>query len=593
METRFDYLKGNNKGNITIPPEEEKLKLNLDVTELDLLCAYVVSDNKILNRNNIQAVKKFMDMLDISQYKNNSQLMEKIDMINRAIFIKLQQNVHSKDLVLRTIAGGLGGIVPNVKDLDMTEILWVNQMLESVISNKYIESELNVGMDIMTRLASSDYANKSRIATEFELWINRVQNKIRKTKIEASEEMSFSLRPNKLNAVLRETHRQITSPRSTLRLGTQALNMLTGGGLCSGRVYVLLGLPSEGKSSTLLDIAIQIKKYNKQYKCSDPSKTPCVLLFTMENAVYETVERMYGMMTHSKLKNVISEDEAINEFNLKGLHISTDDPIDIVIKYRPGMSEDTSYIYKLIDDLNDDGYEVICVIQDYLKRIHAAQGTFNGDFRREIGEIVNEFKVLATIKQIPVVTASQLNREATANIDNARARNKADLVRMLGRANVAESNLIIENSDWIAQIAPEVDKDGNKYLGIQCVKIRYDMPEGLTYAFLPYIPGTIKLMEDIYSSVPVHKTTMMSNDEVLLNNGMSSNIIGNTNIIKSFSEVNGGSFEDASTGNVFRNSSTSAYMNMNSDICKSIVKKKQMCHLVDNTKPYKKQCDSI
>ena len=274
-------------------------------------------------------------------------------------------------------------------------------------------------------------------------------------------------------------------------------------------------------------MAIQIKKYNPEYKCKDPTKKPCVLLLNMENDVAETVERMFSMMTQRRLEDFQSEDEALAMFNSKGLAIKDDNPIDLVIKYRPGLTEDTSYIYKLIDDLADEGYEVICVLVDYLKRIKSVQGSFGGDLRMELGAIVNELKILATLKQIPVVTASQLNRAATANIDNARTKNKQDLVRLLGRANVAESNLILENSDWIALIAPEIAPDGSRYLGIQRVKQRYYIPDGFNCVYMPYLGKTIKLVEDTMLPSPLHKSTMSNTDDpVLLKYGMSSNIIG-------------------------------------------------------------------
>ena len=274
-------------------------------------------------------------------------------------------------------------------------------------------------------------------------------------------------------------------------------------------------------------MAIQIKKYNSEYKCKDPTKKPCVLLLNMENDVAETVERMFSMMTQRRLEDFASEDEALEMFRTRGLELKDESPIDLVIKYRPGLTEDTSYIYKLIDDLADEGYEVICVLVDYLKRIKSVQGSFGGDLRMELGAIVNELKILATLKQIPVITASQLNRTATANIDNARTKNKQDLVRLLGRAHVAESNLILENSDWIALIAPEIAQDGSRYLGIQRVKQRYYIPDGFNCVYMPYLGKTIKLVEDTMLPNPLHKSTMSNSDDpVLLKYGMSSNVIG-------------------------------------------------------------------
>ena len=116
-------------------------------------------------------------------------------------------------------------------------------------------------------------------------------------------------------------------------------------------------------------------------------------------------------------------------------------------------------------------------------------------------------------------------------------KNKADLVRLIGRSNVGESNLILENSDWIALIAPEYDHEGNKYLGMQRVKSRYYIAGDMYCAFMPYVNGTVKFIEDFYSPVPVHKITMK--EEVQLNTGnISNNTRGIVNDITEFTEIN-------------------------------------------------------
>ena len=197
-------------------------------------------------------------------------------------------------------------------------------------------------------------------------------------------------------------------------------------------------------------------------------------------------------------------------------------------------------------------------MQDYLKRIRSVDGMFGGDLRLQLGAIVNEFKIFATLKGIPVITASQLNRDATAHIDEARVKNKADLVRLLGRSNVGESNLILENSDWIALIAPEYDRDGNKYLGIQRVKTRYYIPNNMHTAFIPYINGTIKFVEDFYSQVPVHKVTLRPE----MDNGVTGNNQGIINDIKEFTEVNDVKLPTDNGMNMFMNATAMVAYNM-------------------------------
>ena len=502
------------------------IDIKFDITELDLLCSYIISDNRLIRRGNIITLRNALNIINIDVYNNDQESLNRLEFIHKGIDARLNKNLSSGKLILRDILGGLG-ISTDIylKELDNTEVSWVNNAIAEIVK---------------------ELAKKP--------WTTRLQNLFRKSKVDNLEDLQFSLVGDRYIEAMQETYRQLISPYNCLVFGTQALNLLTGGGVFASRVYVILGLPGEGKSSTLLEMAIQIKKYNKNYQCKDPTKRPCVVLFVMENSIKETVQRLFNMTMGQDMTD-FSEDEAIDEFQRKGLTLSDDDPIDLIIRFRPNLSEDTSYLYTIVDDLEDQGYEVICMLQDYLKRIRSVEGMFGGDLRLQLGSVVNEFKTFATLKNIPVITASQLNRVATNNIDTARAKNKADLVRMLGRSNVGESNLIIENADWIGLIAPEDEKStGKKYLGMQVVKTRYYIPNGMHYAYIPYVDDSIKFVEDYGSPLPAHKLSLKSETESEISMGITPGLDGGITPIKTFTELNEGKL-DNSMDNVFNNAS--------------------------------------
>ena len=520
------------------PVKNKNLKIDVkfDITELDLMCSYIISENKSIRRGNIINLRNLFEIIDISNYMNDQERLLRIDFIKRGIEARLQYNLTSTNMIFSHICGGFGSQVTNTFDqLNNSEVDWVNRTVSETLKYSIIYNDIDEGLSILTRFKATDYANRGPIVQEIENWINNMQVKFRRARAKDSDEIMFSLSGDNFKEAMYETYDQVTSPSNRLIFGVQALNILTGGGVESGRVYTLLGLPGEGKSSTMIDMAIQIKRYNSTYKCKDPTKRPCVVVLVMENSIKETVQRIFSMCVGNDINNY-SKDEIINVLTTQGnLTLNDSDPIDLIIKYKPNLSVDTSYLYTITEDLEDEGYEVICMIQDYIKRIKSVDGSFGGDLRMQLGAVINEFKVFATLKDIPVITASQLNRVATANIDEARIKNKADLVRLIGRSNVGESNLIIENSDWIALIAPEYDKTGIKYLGIQRVKSRYRIANDVYCAYLPYIKDTIKFIEDLYSAVPVHKITMR--EEVNLNNGMNINSNGVINEIKDFNDI--------------------------------------------------------
>ena len=541
-------------GSATAISKNKNLKIDVkfDITELELFCSYIVSENKSIHRGNLINIRNLFAIMDMDNYKNDTERLSRIEFINRGIDARINYNLTSSDMILSHINGGLGSYKPNTfRILNNSEIDWVNQTVSETLKYSLIYNDIDSGLALLTKFKSTEYINRGDIVKDIENWVNNLQVKFRRSKADTYNDMTFSLMGDRYIESMLETHRHLSAASNKLQFGSQALNLLTGGGVESSRVYTILGLPGEGKSATLIDMAIQIKRYNKNYVCKDPTKRPCVVLLIMENSIKETVQRIFSMCVGTDMVKY-SENEILDLLKTQGnLHVTNDDPIDLIVKYKPNLSVDTSYLYTLTEDLEDEGYEVICMLQDYIKRIRSVDGMFNGDIRLQLGAIINEFKVFATLKDIPVITASQLNRSATQSIDNARIKNKADLVRLIGRSNVGESNLIIENSDWICLIAPEFDQNKQKFLGIQRVKSRYYIPGDTYCAYIPYVGNSIKLVEDLYSSVPVHKLTMVS-DTPFSPNSPGGNAI-KTNGIMEFSEFNDIKLPTDEKNNIFLN----------------------------------------
>ena len=534
--------------------EKQQLDIAFDITELDLMCQYIISENSSIHRNDIFNMQRLFSMINLSVYANDTERLNRIDFINKGIEARLKYNLTSTDMILTHIAGGFGSVKnDSFRQLNNSEVEWVNSTISETLKYSLIFNDVDNGLALLTEFKATPYNSRGQVVNRIEDWVNGMQVKFRRAKAKNAEDLTFSLMGENYIQAMYETYNQLSSPSNKLIFGTQALNMLTGGGVEATRVYTLLGLPGEGKSSTLLDMAIEIKRYNTNYICKDPTKRPCVVLLLMENDIRETVRRIFSMCVGKDILNY-SQDEILDILRTQGnLKVSNNDPIDLIVKFRPNLSEDTSYLYTLTEDLEDEGYEVICMIQDYIKRIRPVEGSFGGDLRLQLGAVINEFKTYATLKNVPVITASQLNRTATASIDEARVKNKSDLVRLIGRSNVGESNLIIENSDWIALIAPEYDTSGNRFLGIQRVKSRYYIKDDFHCAYIPYVNGTIKFVEDFYSPVPAHKTTMRN--EVALNTGVNS-AQGIANEIKDFSEFNNITLQADNVNNMFANANT-------------------------------------
>ena len=519
----------------TIVKSGKLLDLNLDVRTLDIMCKCLVTNNQAIRRGQLINLRNLIYMLNPEHFVNDYEKTKRIRFIKRAIDARLNENLSDPYMILSYVYGGIldDGVVnlDEFKGLTGAEINWVNNMVSEALKFSHVYVNVDTLLDICTRIKTLDYDSKAEVVAEFETIINNIQNDFRRSRNEDQTEQMFTLRDGDFEDVMYDTHNALSSPRRKLVTGMQGMNEVLGGGFENGRCYVYFGLPGEGKSSVLLNIIYQIKKYNRDYRTKDPTKRPCVVLLTMENTVTESVERLFGMATGRANMADFTVENAIKMLREEGeLYLTDYSPIDIIIKFKPSNSVDTGYLYTLTEDLEDQGLEVIAMFQDYIGRIRSTERL--SDTRLEYGMVVDEFKTYAEIKDIPIITAAQLNRDASHRIDEARTKSQSDLVRLIGRSNISESMLILNNIDAGFMIAPETTNKGERYLGIQRIKIRYNAGDR-EIVYLPFIGDTLKLAED-YGGISNYRISMSNSN---MNEGNNSYSSYQTNAIMDMGQI--------------------------------------------------------
>lgn len=499
----------------------KKLPINFDLASLSLMCNYIVSDNRNIRKMQFINLRNLISMLDMEKYINDQERYKRVLFIKKGIEARLVRDLTDPIMIMKYCNGGIIDndiIDPNeFRSLSNSEIDWVNETISQTLAASFVYEHCDRMIDLWTRFKNADYSSISGIVSEIEEATKDLNNRFRQARVSKSTEQRFSLKPEELSYMLADCWNELHSKYRKLVTGMQGVNQLVGGGFENTRVYLLLGITGVGKSMTLIDIAYQLKKYNKQFVPKDPTKRPCIVYFTMENLVTETLQRLFKISTGEDLAKQSSPQEAEEKLKRDGeLYITDQSPIDLIIKFRPNKSEDTSYMYTLCEDLEDEGYEVICMIQDHAKRIRSVER--NQDIRLELGDVINEFKTFAMIKDIPVITNSHVNRDGARIIDQASTTTKADLTRLLGKANIGESMLMLDNVDFAAIINTEYDAEGVKYMIFKQIKAR--METQIDYICQPYMSNNpVKLIEDFYSPVPVFKESTYS--QPALNTGVS------------------------------------------------------------------------
>jgi len=489
--------------------KNEGLQLKITPNILGLFCEYVLSNNASIHRSGLVNLRNLLTIIDPTKsFENNPNLIDRYNFCLDVLKAKLDKNLTEKEYIISDVKGVLGDKYNNldingIGEISTSNVLWV----ESEIIPNYLNASLinNSILDLQRECAKYVTADPKDIPQYIEniyKQIDKIYIQKRRNQIDADDADSmFQL--SKFEDTTSAIWNNQKSTSYKLISGMQSLNHILGGGFEERRVYCFFGLPGDGKTITLLNLMYQIKKYNPKVQCKDPTKKPCIVLLTMENYINEEVQTLYNIAVSSEDISERPLDDVIKAIANSDLFKDPEgnpNPIDLFIKFKPINSVTTEYMYKLTEELNDDGYEVICMLQDYIMRIRSADSSYNAEERVKLGNIINEFKNYAMYYSIPVITASQLNREAAKNIDIFRSAGQYDdMVNKISRANIAESSQLDFNLDAIIFIAPCWEGE-YKWLAFKLIKKRYKadiLPED-TIFFQPFVIGmNAKLVEDV------------------------------------------------------------------------------------------------
>ena len=214
------------------------------------------------------------------------------------------------------------------------------------------------------------------------------------------------------------------------------------------RLYCALGVAKGWKSGFLLNTVSWAIRHNT-FTTSNPNLKPAIVYLNMENTNEETIKRFWCHCFGND-SNIANYEKADAARMLEEAGIFTPNRPDrpqLFIWYRSNRSISTADLNAMLEDLKKQGFECVFLVVDYLKRLRAAES--NKDLRLELGNITNELKTIAMEQDIPIVTATQLNRDAFKSLEEADSfEDKLRASDKLGASNVGESIDIIQNSDY-------------------------------------------------------------------------------------------------------------------------------------------------
>lgn len=503
-----------------------KLPIRIDITTLDMTIQFLYKEGALRTRKALTNIDKLFKSLDLTIYtEKDVELTNRIWIIERTLDGLLREGLVQGEFVKNYCkldsecddykASILDQLTSAKRQINYDESKYLLKQIDERLAFGYTVTLKHIVQELFSLLDESDPRSYRQLQDDLYQIANSIINIKRRTNSLGADQ-TFSLQEDVFETVLFDSMKKLNNRNRIFITGIRHLNTFLAPGYMSARLYIYLAFPGGGKSQILLKTALDIKKYNAGIECKNPDHRPAVLMITMENSIEETVERIFNMVSSDDDIRNYSPKQVKKMLKKDGLTITDKDNIDIIIKYYPNRSIDTNDLYGIIQDLDDEGVEVVALILDYLKRIKPAEKGQNE--KEELKNITNELKGLGIYWDIPVISAQQLNRTASAIVDAAIQAKKSDVTKLVGRDGVAGAWEIIENSDVVIIINQEKKLGSDEvYMTFKLLKRRYrssdndDKLRKLDYFNHPYAKGsTIRLVDDVELEESISLTSLSS-----------------------------------------------------------------------------------
>jgi replicative DNA helicase len=227
--------------------------------------------------------------------------------------------------------------------------------------------------------------------------------------------------------------------RTVVPTGFKLIDNVIGGGLQSGRVYLIGGKTGLGKSSFLIQLTCNLLEQDKK-----------VLIFTLENSVEETIERIYANISDTPLNKLIEYKDLVMERVQEFFNKHKNALVEVI--FYPAETLTVEQIAERIR-LSNDKYDVIFI--DYLDLLRL-QSSQKVEERIRLMKLVRHLKRLAQETNSIVVTPSQVQR----GVYRSRIVEVDNIAESFGKIMEADGVFIIEAT------TTEVAQDGKLRINI-------------------------------------------------------------------------------------------------------------------------------
>ena len=457
-----------------------KIKVKFDVPLLNSLIKYIRCE--YVSQSSLSQLRKFMRFIDIDSYEYEEAIyprLKTLDILTKAI---IDDGIRDESLLRSYLEDQYPTGIQIIEQigfdrnqLSSTECDYIANAIRIRVQTIAINLKKAELLETLDKLDANSFKPAyAELVEQVRRQMTELIGELQQNDSDQGLMKEFAFSMADAAALIDKIVKKAKRPASILQTGIRQLNSILSPGFQSGRMYCFLGGSGKFKSGTLLNIAEQIRRFNPQIPAYENGLRKCILFITLENSIEETVGRIYDMYCETN-GNMRDDDtqQVIDALRKNGgYEFTATSGIDIFMKYAGNLEINTGEIHVYIKELREKGYMPICIILDYIKRIDSVHNS-NGDERVRMSFVAKELKSIAQYYEIPMITAMQLNREGNSIIDAAMRESKQDVARFVGSSSIGNAWDIIEDSDWVCLINPEIQiSTGMKFLTFKRLKIR-------------------------------------------------------------------------------------------------------------------------
>lgn len=459
---------------------------------------FALIDDSDFRNDNDKDLRVYIIRKLISLLLSNDRLLEKSDIINS---LDLSGRLSDQALALMPQYGS--------QQIDDTEFKSIDTMVSQKLQYGLVISSSDKLVGMIDNVRSENYDDLGKMMTTIEDCTSEFSRDLRDARESADETKNeVDLSSTSFTGALDRVIKKQANPSNKIKTGIKAMNEMLDGGYENGRLYVAMGMAKGWKSGFLLNSALWAKRYNS-LTSKDPMKRPCIVMITLENSVDETIIRM-GCYSNGNDFDIAkyTSDKVAQMLESANLYTPNNPASpDLIIVYKPPKSLCVDDVKAMLDDLSKEGKECVFLVIDYLKRLRPNVPNKNGEIRLDLGNITDDLCALAKAKDIPVLTAMQLNRDAFKEYEQAEdLASKTKAVYQMGASNVGESIDIVQNADYAFIINRTIEQHHDdaghldtvdRILNVKLIACRGKQPDIMQFSHPFADNNDLRLDEDI------------------------------------------------------------------------------------------------